>query len=303
MIKNKSIIIKINPSNHKWFKERGYNVSFKEILVNIEDLKPNSTAIVDVCCDICLSEKKMKYQQYNTSASKLGYYACSKCGIIKLKETNLKKYGVECYMSTDLFKGKTKDTLIEKYGVENISKLDSIKDSRRLNFKKESTIEKLEKTNLEKYGYRNPSSSDIIKGRRKLTMLQKYNVENPTQLYEFFIKSQKSGKTLHIHENTGLNYRGTYEFHFLDYCYYNKINVINGPTIQYLDECGFSRYYHSDFYIKDFNLIIEIKSNYYYKLYEEKNVLKEQAANKLGYKFMFIINKDYSELELFFHND
>jgi len=133
-------------------------------------------------------------------------------------------------------------------------------------------------------------------------MLDKYNVENPTQLYEFFIKSQKSGKNLKLHKDTNLSYRGTYEKDFLDYCYMKNIEVNKGPTIKYNID-NVNRYYHSDFYLPKFNLIIEIKSKYYFDLYMEVNLLKEEYTKCIGYDFMFVIDKNYSEIELFFNNN
>ncbi|MCK9575763.1 MAG: hypothetical protein M0R51_07365 [Clostridia bacterium] len=47
--------------------------------------------------------------------------------------------------------------------------------------------------------------------------------------------------------------------------------------------------YYPDFYIKSINTIIEVKSNWTFKLHEEVNLLKEQACKNNGFNFEFII--------------
>ena len=46
-------------------------------------------------------------------------------------------------------------------------------------------------------------------------------------------------------------------------------------------------------------IIVRIKdlSNYYYKLDENKNTSKKEYSISSGYNFLFIIDKDYTELE------
>ena len=54
---------------------------------------------------------------------------------------------------------------------------------------------------------------------------------------------------------------------------------------------GKEKYYHPDFFIEELNLIVEIKSDYYYDLYLEKNIRKKKSCIEQGYDFIFIINK------------
>ena len=41
--------------------------------------------------------------------------------------------------------------------------------------------------------------------------------------------------------------------------------------------------------------MIEIKSNYTFNKYFNKNILKQEATIKSGYNFLFIIDKKYDE--------
>jgi hypothetical protein len=43
-------------------------------------------------------------------------------------------------------------------------------------------------------------------------------------------------------------------------------------------------------------LIVEIKSSYIYEREKKKNEAKKEAAINNGYNFIFIIDKDYTEL-------
>ena len=54
--------------------------------------------------------------------------------------------------------------------------------------------------------------------------------------------------------------------------------------------------YFPDFYYKEKNLIIEIKSTYYYNKYLNKNLAKQEACISQGYNFIFIIDNDYQSI-------
>lgn len=55
------------------------------------------------------------------------------------------------------------------------------------------------------------------------------------------------------------------------------------------------RKYFPDFYVKDKNLVIEIKSSYTYEVEKDQNEAKKEAALKSGFNFMFIIDKNYKK--------
>ena len=56
-----------------------------------------------------------------------------------------------------------------------------------------------------------------------------------------------------------------------------------------------NKVYHSDFFIPSKNLIVEIKSSYYYEKYSEINEAKRKETLKIGYNHIFIIDKDYTQ--------
>jgi hypothetical protein len=145
----------------------------------------------------------------------------------------------------------------------------------------------------DKFGVDNVSSLESIKRKKSETTIKNYGVENPSQCPEIFEKAQKSGKKIKKH-NCGINYRGTYEKHFLDMCFEKNINVEKGLTIKYEFE-NKNKFYHSDFYLKEKNLIIEIKSDYYFNKFKNMNLMKKKFTIKSGFNYILILNKDYDE--------
>ena len=79
----------------------------------------------------------------------------------------------------------------------------------------------------------------------------------------------------------------------------NKINesdiivgVLNVPEIWFTDENNKEHRYYVDIYIPSQNKCIEVKSLYTYNYNLTTNLLKENAAIKMGYKFEFWIYND-----------
>ena len=89
----------------------------------------------------------------------------------KIKQTCLKKYGVDNYNKTKESKEKIKQTCLEKYGVEYFWQSDECK-------------EKIKQTCLKKYGVDSPLKSEKIRNKGKQTCLEKYGVDNPAKLEE-----------------------------------------------------------------------------------------------------------------------
>lgn len=70
-------------TNIKLFKDKGYIIpdvitKKTKIIVNVNDLSPNSTALVLVECDVCKEKRFVKYGYYN-NINHNGKYYCNKC--------------------------------------------------------------------------------------------------------------------------------------------------------------------------------------------------------------------------------
>ena len=122
----------------------------------------------------------------------------------------------------------------------------------------DDTKEKIKKTCLELYGFENVSQNQDIKDKKIETCNRNYGVDNPLQNNEIFKKQQKSAYKSRIYKN--YTYRGTYELDFLvNFC--DNYNIENATSIDYVFE-GKRKKYHPDYYIPQYNLIVEIKSSY-----------------------------------------
>lgn len=308
MIVDKIAKVKIGSANYKWYSDKGYKPFKKDdtIDVKIEDLSMGSSVRVNVKCDFCDTINNVQYNNYNYQIKKSidNIYTCNKCKHRKSAITNMKRYGVEYIMQNETMMKKSKKTNLKKLGCENVSSSQIIKDKKKETCFNNYNVnfgflmrEKSKLTLLKNYGVENISKNDKIKKKKKQTCFKNWGYENPLQSPELFEKSQKTGKTIKLHNNSGLWYRGTYELDFLNYCYENNICVQKGPTICYIFNNKKS-FYHSDFYLPKYNLICEIKSNYYYDKFLERNLLKEKFTKETGYNFIFLINKNYTELNI-----
>jgi hypothetical protein len=190
------------------------------------------------------------------------------------------RYGIKnCFMDTE----KIKQGMLKKYGVDH-------------NMKLQKCLDQCKKTCMKNWGVDNPSKSNEIKKKKEETCMKNHGVKSPYQNKNIFIKSMTNGTSLKIYKKSKLNYQGSYEKDFLDK-YYNKINIENGITIKY-NYNNKEKIYYSDFYVPEFNLIIEIKSTYWNEKHKNQNEIKKQYS-KIHHNFIMILDKNYDEFNKF----
>jgi hypothetical protein len=124
-------------------------------------------------------------------------------------------------------------------------------------------------------------------------MLNKFGVKNATQLPGVFDRAQKTAMKFQYYND--ICYQGTYELNFLER-YFGKITIEKPKYIKYIFKKE-NKMYHPDFYIPELNLIVEIKSSYWYNKYLGKNRAKMKYTKALGYDMIFIINKNYKTFD------
>lgn len=259
MILTKTVEIKLNRGNIPHYKQHEIfkNTKLGDIINVPVKLAPGKSKII-VKCDLCGSEREILYSTYiDSTKNKTEMYLCKGvCSNIKREETNMKLYGVKnCFQNNDKI-DKIKHTMIERYGVEH-----NMQTQKCLN--------------------------DRVETYRK-----NYGCDNPTQNHDILIKSFSNGNKIKNFRNTIIYYQGSYELDFLEK-YYDKISIERGPSIKYLYD-GLNKVYHSDFYIRELNLIIEIKSSYWYKKFKNKIKCQKDEVEK-EYNYILIINKNYEE--------
>lgn len=297
MILDKEVEVNITGNIIKYYKELGYEPKCNtKMLVDIKHLPTNSGVKINVSCDICGCFRIVKYQNYNNQFNKGGYYCCVDCGRNKIKETCISKYGFDNPMKSYIIKNKKESTNIEKYGVVSYSKTIEYKD-------------KFKNTCMNRYGFDNPMKSSTIKNKLIDTLNFKYGVSNimflestkdkikETCIFRYGVSNISKLNLPKITSKffNNIMYQSSYELDFLEYCLLNNIDVERGKSFRYMFEDK-EHTYHSDFFLPEYNLICEIKSNYTYNCDLYRNILKSQSV--LGYNFLFIIDKEYSEFNL-----
>ena len=153
----------------------------------------------------------------------------------KISQTCINKFGVDSPLKNKEVREKIKQTNIQRYGVDNLFKNDIIK-------------EKIKQTNIQKYGVDYLFKSNIIKEKIKQTNIQKYGVDNPLKNKEIWKKSQ---------DNRQISSKSKLENNFLNYL---KLKYESDDIITQYKSKEYP--YYCDFYIKSINLYIEIQGHW-----------------------------------------
>ena len=158
----------------------------------------------------------------------------------KIKNTNLKKFGVEFPLqqlkkeNSEIYQ-KISQTCINKFGVDSLLKNKEVR-------------EKIKQNNIYKYGVDNPLKNKEIREKIKQTNIQKYGVDNPLKNKEIWKKSQ---------DNRQISSKSKLENNFLNYL---KLKYEPDDIITQYKSKEYP--YYCDFYIKSINLYIEIQGHW-----------------------------------------
>jgi len=256
------------------------------IFQRLYHLKNNLNSKV-LCKECHKEEAKWKRNHYKTC----GNHSCVFSDRNKKSiETVKKKYNVDNVSKIEFVKKKIKKVLKERYNHENPAWGTNRKKVEKTIKQKYGSFEKMYEENAEKTKktfYKKYNVSNINKTKKHRERLSKLAAERYDSGEKVF------GMKYGTHNPTKLLYQGSYEKHFLD-TFYQKFKIEKAPRIKYEYE-GIERTYIPDFYLPEKNLIVEIKSLYTFNLHKKINLAKEQACLKQGYKFMFVIDKNYLE--------
>lgn len=176
----------------------------------------------------------------------------------KISQTCINKFGVDSPLKNKEVREKIKQTNIQKYGVDNLFKNDIIKEKiKQTNiqkygvdylFKSNIIKEKIKQTNIQKYGVDNPLKNKEVREKIKQTNIQKYGVDNPLKNKEIWKKSQ---------DNRQISSKSKLENNFLNYL---KLKYESDDIITQYKSKEYP--YYCDFYIKSINLYIEIQGHW-----------------------------------------
>lgn len=152
---------------------------------------------------------------------------------------------------------KRRQTMLERYGVTNCAdlpnhgqKLKGIKRPERTEEHSKAIIEAKRKNGTLKHTEK--AKENIRNGVRKV-----YDSDNPP------VTVSENNNINHEHGYIdGLYYRSSYEKKFIEYCVQNKIQIESAETKEFrvpYDHNGKRHFYYPDFYLPEYDLIVEIK--------------------------------------------
>ena len=312
MILTNEIKISIHSRNRKYYQKllKTNLVIGDNIIVSVDKLSKFSHSKIDIQCDFCDNKRNITIQSYYSLLDSENKYSCSECAKEKRKKNNFIKYGVENVFQLDSVKEKLKETNNEKYGCDNPQQNKEIHERTLLtNIEKygcdnpsrnKDIIQKIKDVQFERYGCWYNQTEECIEKKIKNNNI-KYGVDWTMQLSSVIDKGIKT--SFKIENFNDIKYQGSYELDFLQKC--KELNLLDKLsskiTIEYfIDDKKHT--YHPDFYFKEYNLLIEIKSSFTYKLHEEKCDAKTNRCIELGYNYIMITNKKYEEFFEFLKN-
>jgi len=228
-----------------------------------------------------------------------GKWRCAKspnaCPAVKEKKKQacIKRYGVENISQAAEVLSKKKATWLENYGVDNPSKAKVTTDKIKAAWPEIGRKRKA--TMVEKYGVESYNSTEEFQARRKATWLEKYGVDNPVKNAEVMHKvmmsnsvSEYQTKSMSLPSGKIVRYQG-FENIVIQELLESGLaeeDIVTGPGnvphIIYEFEGKKHRYY-PDIYIPKLNQIIEVKSQYTWDKYKEKNLAKQKACVDAGF--------------------
>ena len=214
--------IKICWQNIEFYKNLGFLVrNGDDLKIDTSQLQPGSHVLVNVVCDVCGREKKIKHFKY-TKNIKGGYYSCSqKCGNEKRRITNNEIYGTDTPLqNADIFK-KVTSTNIKRYGVGNT-------------FQSEFFKNKICETNIKKYGF--PSATQNKEVAQKWLNTKRNNGIITSESSDEFTIYKRAVRVI-TKKNTDTLFRewNGMDYYELDYIKENLKLVSNDPSYPTID--------------------------------------------------------------------
>jgi endogenous inhibitor of DNA gyrase (YacG/DUF329 family) len=278
----------------------GYKISISQriyhLLNNIEEIP---------ICKIC--NNLVTFTGYRTYR----IYCCNKCKTsdvnyanrsLKRMTTKLERYGSSNYNNME----KTKSTKLARYGDENFMNLEKGKLTKLERYGDEnySNWKKGKETCLNRYGIKSNLWIKEVREKIITSNIEKYGVSHHAQQPNF--EQKFNNKKYTLPSGKIITIQG-YENLALDILFktYNEQDIVIGKH-NIFEQLGPIEYnynekqhrYYTDFYIKSKNLVIEVKSDWTYKMKEEINLLKKQACLDKNLKFQFWIFSNNKQLNI-----
>lgn len=191
----------------------------------------------------------------------------------KIKETCLKKYGVDNVAKSKECQNKIKETCLKKYGVDNVAKSKEVQEKTKI-------------TNIKKYGVACTLNDISVCEKIKETMILKYGVEYPAQSAEI----KKIIKNTNIEKYGGIGFASEYLNEKQKQTIYDKYGTKN-----YSSTNDFKNKY-KETCLKKYN------SEHYYQSLIYKNKCNDNLSNRLLNYNLKILYKNKNIVKLYCNN-
>lgn len=203
MILEQKVKMTWNKSTKRIYVPLGYEFTNfgDEFEIDVKDLSPNSHLYVMVQCDYCGEIFKMCMQSYTRGMSEVQKCSCKnpECLQKKIREVNMKRYGVANVTMLPEVQAKIRHTCIERFGVDYPAKCDVVKEKIRETCRErygtdyyaqtEDAQRRFEATCMERYGVRRPLMNEEILKKSQATCMENWGVDNPTKNPEILHKA------------------------------------------------------------------------------------------------------------------
>lgn len=238
----------------------------------------------------------------DTRVESIDYVVCPICGAKRHNLTKhlryhklTKKEFLEKYPNYQMISERTRNLMVNaakeeykyraeemaRYGSEAMKKYNSSPDkwNEELRMKSSKRL-----TNTLNRLWKDPNYIEAMRKERS----ERFN--DP----EYAKKMQNTNSTLKEYE-PGLKFRSSYEYRLAKKLIEANIPYKYEPFFIYYTYRGIKKKYFPDFYIPEYNLIIEVKPQFLVN--DEMNVLKMKACIDKGYNFIFITEFHLSLIE------
>ena len=260
--------------------------------------------------------KLFGYPKCETCKKEVGFY----------RERPNRYCSAKCCPDANWNQEKVKNTVKEKYGVNNIMMVKEIREKSALSIKnlwlnnKEEMISKIINSNLENYGIDYPNKLEFFKEKQRETIMKNHGVTHYSKTDKFKkessnrmtlnnpMKDPEVAKKVSLkmvgnnnftcsqlkYKNTDINYQGSYEYDFLQFCENNNVLhlISRASSFKYLN----SKANHFPDFLFNNEYIIEIKSKWILDLQGGMEIIQEKIKSvEPTYKYLLILDKDYHQ--------
>lgn len=215
-----------------------------------------------------------------------GLVTCLICGAKRRSlSQHIKKHGLKAYEYRNLYPGA-------EMSCEETKKLHQENGTRVINlvYDNPESMKKLRESRSKNAKNQWANNKEFVD---KMRLVGKEVMSRNLQNQDYVSRMQSPHlKDYQLSNGEIVKLRSGFEYRVYDFLIRYKFNFeYESLWIEYLREDGSKHHYTPDFYLPDFNLIIEVKPTCY--IGNPRMVCKKKAALDLGYNLIFVTENEY----------